>query len=80
LADGKGFEPSVLCSNTDRVFQYWDDILGFIATIKLKETTASDLFRRLNSYSKRHGLYQALTAMEKCHAAVSKSVELGQKP
>lgn len=28
---------------TDRVFQYWDDILRFIATIKLKETTASDL-------------------------------------
>jgi TnpA family transposase len=36
--------------------------LRFIATIKLKETTASDLFRRLNSYSKQHGLYQALKA------------------
>jgi TnpA family transposase len=42
--------------------QYWDDILCFITTIKLKETTASDLFRRLNSYSKQHGLYQALKA------------------
>jgi TnpA family transposase len=42
--------------------QYWDHILRFIATIKLKETTASDLFRRLNSYSKQHGLYQALKA------------------
>jgi len=38
----------------------WDDILRFIATIKLKETTASQLFRRLNSYSKQHPLYQAL--------------------
>jgi uncharacterized protein YbcC (UPF0753/DUF2309 family) len=47
---------------TDRIIQYWDDILRFIATIKLKETTASDLFRRLNSYSKQHGLYQALKA------------------
>ena len=42
--------------------RYWDEILGFIVTIKLKETTASDLFRRLNSYSKQHGLYQALKA------------------
>jgi len=40
----------------------WDDILRFIATIKLKETTASDIFRRLNSYSKQHGLYQGLKA------------------
>jgi TnpA family transposase len=38
----------------------WDEILRFIATIKLKETTASQLFRRLNSYSKQHPLYQAL--------------------
>jgi hypothetical protein len=35
-------------------------MLRFIATIKLKETTASQLFRRLNSYSKHHPLYQAL--------------------
>src|SRR5271165_7181814 len=41
---------------------FWDDILRFIATIKLKETTASDIFRRLNSYSKQHGLYHALKA------------------
>jgi hypothetical protein len=27
-----------------------------------RRTTASDLFRRLNSYSKQHGLYQALKA------------------
>lgn len=38
----------------------WDDILRFIATIKLRETTASQLFKRLNSYSKRHPLYEAL--------------------
>ena len=48
--------------DTERIIQYWDDILRFSATIKLKETTASDLFRRLNSYSKQHGLYQALKA------------------
>ncbi len=38
----------------------WHEILRFIATIKLKETSASQLFRRLNSYSKQHPLYQAL--------------------
>jgi TnpA family transposase/DNA invertase Pin-like site-specific DNA recombinase len=44
------------------VIQQWDEILRLIATIKLKEVTASDLFRRLNSYSKQHALYQALKA------------------
>ena len=39
---------------------HWDDILRFIATIQLKITTASQLFRRLNSYSKQHSLYSAL--------------------
>jgi len=33
-----------------------------IASIKLKEVTASDLFRWLNSHSKQHTLYQALKA------------------
>ena len=41
------------------VIQQWDEILRLIATIKLKEVTASDLFRRLNSYSKQHALYRA---------------------
>ncbi len=48
--------------DTDNIVACWDDILRFIATIKLKETTASDIFRRLNSYSKQHSLYQALKA------------------
>ena len=38
----------------------YDDILRFIATIKLKRSTASQLLSRLNSYSKQHKLYQAL--------------------
>jgi TnpA family transposase len=38
----------------------WDERLRFIATIKFKETTASQLFRRLTSDSKQHPLYQAL--------------------
>jgi len=39
---------------------HWDEVLRFIATIRLKVTTASQLFKRLNSYSKQHPLYRAL--------------------
>lgn len=42
------------------IAEQWDEILCFIATIKLKEATASQLFKRLNSYSRQHPLYQAL--------------------
>lgn len=42
------------------VEEQWDEVLRFIATINLKVTTASQLFRRLNSYSNQHPLYQAL--------------------
>jgi TnpA family transposase len=40
----------------------WDYLLRLVATIKLKESTASDIFRRLNSYSRQHALYQTLKA------------------
>ena len=46
----------------DLVIARWDDVLRLIATIKLKEATASDIFRRLNSYAKQHELYRALKA------------------
>ena len=42
------------------IVDQWDDVLRFIATIRLKVTTASQLFRRLNTYSRQHPLYQAL--------------------
>lgn len=48
--------------NRTIIEEHWDNILRLIATIKLKETTASDIFRRLNSYSRQHTLYQALKA------------------
>lgn len=47
---------------TEIIEENWDDILRFIATIKLKETTASQLFKRLTSYSKQNPLYKALKA------------------
>ena len=44
-------KPAAYCDE-QHIIQFWDDILRFIATIKLKETTASDIFRRLNSLFK----------------------------
>lgn len=46
--------------NTHLIKKHWNDILRFIASIKLKETTASQLFKRLSSYSNQHPLYKAL--------------------
>ena len=46
----------------DSIITAWDDVLRLVATIKLKERTASDIFRRLNSYSRQHSLYAALKA------------------
>ena len=48
--------------NIEIIQEHWDDILRLIATIKLKETTASQLFKRLSSYSKKHPLYTAIKA------------------
>ncbi len=46
--------------NTTIIEENWQDILRFVATVKMKVTTASQLFKRLNSYSKQHPLYRAL--------------------
>ena len=48
--------------DTEIILQQWDEILRLSATIKLKYSTASQLFRRLNSYSQQHSLYRALKA------------------
>jgi len=46
--------------NTKLIQEQWDYLLRLIVTIKLKETTASQLFKRLSSYSRQHPLYRAL--------------------
>jgi TnpA family transposase len=46
--------------NEDAIRDNLADLLRLVATIKLKENTASDIFRRLNSYSPQHALYQTL--------------------
>ena len=38
----------------------WDDILRLVATIKLKEATASQILKRLSSYAKDNPLYKGL--------------------
>jgi TnpA family transposase len=38
----------------------WDDFLRLIATLKLNYTTAHQLFKRLNSYSRQHPLYKTM--------------------
>ena len=38
----------------------WDDILRFIVTIKERKSTATQLLKRLTSYSRNHKLYTAL--------------------
>ena len=51
--------------NTPLIEAQWDEILRFVATIKLKVTSASQLFKRLNSYSRQHPLYSALKELGK---------------
>ncbi len=46
--------------NQKLIETHWDDILRFMVTIKLKHTSASQLFKRLSSYANDHPLYQAL--------------------
>ena len=48
--------------NEKAVRASWDDLLRLVATIRLKEATASEIFRRLNSYSRQHRLYAAMKA------------------
>lgn len=42
------------------IIKHWDEILRFIVTIKLRYATASQLLKRLSSYSKKNPFYRAL--------------------
>ena len=46
--------------NTKLIEENWDGILRMISTLRTREVTASQLFRRLSSYSREHSLYRAL--------------------
>ena len=46
--------------NQGIIRKHWDDILRFMATIKLKKVAASQLFKRLSSYTRNNPLYKAI--------------------
>lgn len=45
---------------TKVIEQNWDNILRMVATLKSREATASQLFKRLSSYSRQHPMYNAI--------------------
>ena len=48
--------------NEKAVRASWDDLLRLVATIRLKEATAPEIFRHPNSYSRQHRLYAVMKA------------------
>ena len=46
--------------NIQLIKDNWDDILRFAVTLKERKTTATQLLKRLTSYSRQHKLYAAL--------------------
>ncbi|MEO1706654.1 MAG: Tn3 family transposase, partial [Pseudomonadota bacterium] len=42
------------------ILQQWEEILRFMATIKLQHASAAQLFKRMSSYARDHPLYKAL--------------------
>ncbi len=61
IRDDRQIKPDKTINET-LIRENWDALLRLVTTIKLKENTASDIFRRLNSYSRQHALYQTLKA------------------
>ncbi len=51
--------------DVESIADEWDNILRLVATIKLKHTTASQLFQRLSHYSRQHPLYRAIKSFGK---------------
>jgi len=51
--------------NEQVIRENWDGILRFIITIKERKTTATQLLKRLTSYSRQHKLYTALKELGK---------------
>lgn len=46
--------------NIELIEENWEAILRLLVSIKLKYCTASQIFKRLNSYSRQHPVYKAL--------------------
>ncbi|APD08189.1 transposase for transposon Tn1546 [Flavobacteriaceae bacterium UJ101] len=50
--------------------QQWENILRVLCSIKLKYSKASDILRRLNSYSKQNPLYKGLKELGKIYKTI----------
>jgi len=50
--------------------EQWDNVLRLLCSIKLKETKASNIFKRLNSYSKQNPLYRAVKELGRVHKTI----------
>jgi TnpA family transposase len=60
IPDLENYELNVKEINTKNIEQQWENLLKIAATIKLKHTPASTLFKRLNSYARQNSIYLAL--------------------
>lgn len=56
--------------DTDLLVSQWDKVLRVLASIKLRETTASRILKRLSSYSKQHPLYRALKHVGRIYKSI----------
>ncbi|WP_370978601.1 Tn3 family transposase [Agaribacterium sp. ZY112] len=54
----------------NKIESQWDEVLRFVATIKLGKSSASQLFERLNSYSKEHPLFAALKHLGRAEKSI----------
>lgn len=52
------------------LLEHWNQILRLLCTIKLKETKASEILRRLSSYSKQHPLYKGLKELGRNYKSI----------
>jgi TnpA family transposase len=56
--------------NEGLIESQWEDVLRFTASIKLRNVTASQVLKRLSSYSRQHPLYKALKEFGKIHKTI----------
>ena len=54
----------------DLIKLYWDDILRLMVSIKLHKCQASQILKRLNSYSKQNPLHKALKEYGRIHKSI----------
>lgn len=64
----------------EHLVEQWDEILRMTTTIKLGYHKASTLFKRLNSYARKHPLYKALTDLGRIYKTIYTLRYIDQPP